>query len=190
MLQQKFSWPVPYQTWEHIHIDHAGPIEGKSYSQLWMTKRNASKLHQSQVSIQRLLIRAVWNLFAHFGLLKSPLSDNGSGFCSIEFFNFLSQNSITHIRTALYHPNSNGFAEASVRAVQLYFKNERLLKSKLDFCLITGTLLWQHLNHVEQLICVDCPLRSRLHFIKIFDQFPKASETSDHTILFVVGELV
>lgn len=29
MLQQKFSWPVPYQTWEHIHIDHAGPVEDK-----------------------------------------------------------------------------------------------------------------------------------------------------------------
>ena len=39
------------------------------------------------------------------------VTDNGSNFASKEFEDFLKQNGIRHIRTAPYHPASNGLAE-------------------------------------------------------------------------------
>ena len=55
--------------------------------------------------------------FAAHGLPEIVVTDNGSNFVSREFEDFLKQNGIRHIRTAPYHPASNGMAE---RAVQTF----------------------------------------------------------------------
>ena len=55
--------------------------------------------------------------FATHGLPEIVVTDNGSNFVSREFQDFLKQNGIRHIRTAPYHPASNGMAE---RAVQTF----------------------------------------------------------------------
>lgn len=76
-------------------------------------------------------ITVVRNLFARFCLPKSlvsdngVVSDNGCGFFSIEFCNFLRRNGITHIRTAPYHPNSNGLVKRSVRTVKSVLKKSK-----------------------------------------------------------------
>ena len=53
-------------------------------------------------------ITVLREMFAHNGLPKQLVSDNGPQFCSVEFQKFLTTNGIVHIRTALYHPASNG----------------------------------------------------------------------------------
>ena len=68
----------------------------------------------STVTIEKL--RA---MFATHGLPETLVSDNGSVFVRVEFQEFLRRNGIKHIRTAPYHPASNGLAE---RAMQT-FKN-------------------------------------------------------------------
>ena len=55
--------------------------------------------------------------FATHGLPEIVVTDNGSNFVSKEFEEFLKQNGIRHIRTAPYHPASNGQAE---RAIQTF----------------------------------------------------------------------
>ena len=57
------------------------------------------------------------SLFATHGLPEMIVSDNGSVFTSVEFQDFCSKNGIKHVKSAPYHPASNGLAE---RAVQTF----------------------------------------------------------------------
>ena len=56
------------------------------------------------------------------------VTDNGS-FTSEEFRTFMSENGITHITTAPYHPSNNDIAE---RAVQTVLKQQRETPYKSD----------------------------------------------------------
>ena len=67
----------------------------------------------SEVTIEHLS-----QIFATYGLPKSIVSDNGSCFTSDEFRKFVKQNGIQHIRTAPYHPASNGLAERGVQIIK------------------------------------------------------------------------
>ena len=65
----------------------------------------------------RCTVDALRTMFATHGLPEVLVSDNGSGFTSAEFKDFLKANGIRHITSAPYHPSSNGLAE---RAVQTF----------------------------------------------------------------------
>ena len=55
------------------------------------------------------------SLFARYGIPEQLVSDNGPQFTSEEFSQFMQPNGIKHIRTASYHPASNGLAERFVQ---------------------------------------------------------------------------
>ena len=50
-------------------------------------------------------------LFERFGLPETIVSDNGTPFTSEEFENFCKLLSINHLKSAPYHPRSNGLVE-------------------------------------------------------------------------------
>ena len=50
-------------------------------------------------------------LFARFGLPETIISDNGTPFTSKEFENIFELFSINHLKSAPYHPRSNGLVE-------------------------------------------------------------------------------
>ena len=56
------------------------------------------------------------NLFATHSIPEHVVSDDGSGFTSQEFKQFMGQNGIKHT-TSPYHPSSNGLAEHAVQTV-------------------------------------------------------------------------
>ncbi|TKR61812.1 hypothetical protein L596_028868 [Steinernema carpocapsae] len=63
----------------------------------------------------RCTIKALQDVFRTFGIPEQIVSDNGPQFMSSEFLDFCSLNGIKQLRTAPYHPQSNGEAERFVQ---------------------------------------------------------------------------
>ena len=57
-------------------------------------------------------------MFSRYGLPKQLVSDNGPQFVSEEFAAFLEANGVKHIRSAPYHPSTNGAAEKMVQTLK------------------------------------------------------------------------
>ena len=83
----------------------------------------------SSATIEKLRI-----VFATHGLPEIVVTNNGSNFVSREFEDFLKQNVICHIRTAPYHPASNGMAERAVQTFKEGMKkmNEGSVKTRVS----------------------------------------------------------
>ncbi|UYV69207.1 K02A2.6-like [Cordylochernes scorpioides] len=57
-------------------------------------------------------------LFSRFGIPRTLISDNGTWFTSEEFRQFKTRNGICHLKTAPFHPSSNGLAERAVQTIK------------------------------------------------------------------------
>lgn len=62
-------------------------------------------------------IKMLRDYFCTWGLPFLLVTDNGPSFTADLFKDFVTKNSVIHIRTAPYHPASNGAAENAVRRV-------------------------------------------------------------------------
>ena len=71
--------------------------------------------------------------FATHGLPDTLVSDNGPCFVSEEFEGFMKGSGIRHVRTAPYHPASNGLAERAVQSFKADMRKQssRSVKTKL-----------------------------------------------------------
>ena len=110
-------WEWPPRPWARLHADYAGLFLGKmflivvdAYSKWLEVKPVASA--SSATTIEQLR-----SIFATHGLPEMLVTDNGSIFTSAEFQEFTKLNGIRHVKSAPYHPASNGLAE---RAVQTF----------------------------------------------------------------------
>ena len=63
-------------------------------------------------------------MFATHGLPEMLVTDNGTPFVSEEIEQFYKQNGICHVRSAPYHPATNGLAERAVQTVKDFRKKE------------------------------------------------------------------
>ncbi|XP_043241173.1 uncharacterized protein K02A2.6-like [Amphibalanus amphitrite] len=118
-------WQYPDAPWQRVHVDYAGPVEGKmlliivdAYSKwpdVWITN-NVS----AQTTIDHLRMT-----FATHGLPEVIVSDNGGCFTSKEFGEFMSANQIRHVFTPPLHPASNGQAESMVKLVKNGIKKQK-----------------------------------------------------------------
>lgn len=109
-----FPWEWTKKPWSRLHIDHAGPFQGSlflivvhSYSK-WLEVIRVSSTEASAT------INTLRSLFAMHGIPDTIVSDNGSGFTSKEFGEFIENNGIRHILTSPKHPASNDQAERMV----------------------------------------------------------------------------
>ncbi|XP_046742529.1 uncharacterized protein K02A2.6-like [Diprion similis] len=123
-----WSWPdAPNQ---RLHADFLGPIDSQMYIVIldafskWLDVRPMSDITSKQT------ILVLKDYFTTWGLPVKLVTDNGPAFTSKEFMEFLVKYGVMHIRTAPYHPASNGAAENSVKTFKKKFKI--LVKSGLD----------------------------------------------------------
>ena len=120
-----FSWNVPTEPWQRIHIDYAGPFEGSSWLVVVDAFSKWIEIKPQRSTTTSGTVKALREIFCRFGLPRVIVSDNGPQFSSQEFKQFCDSNNIVHIRSTPYHPKTNGLAERAVRT----FK-ERFLASK------------------------------------------------------------
>ena len=67
----------------------------------------------SAKTIEKLCI-----ILANHGIPRKVVTDNGPTFTSYEFQEFMQKNGIAHVKSAPYHPSSNGLAGRAVQTLK------------------------------------------------------------------------
>ncbi len=116
-------WLWPAKPWQRIHIDYAGPVEGKMMLVVVDAHSKWPEVISMTSSTSQATIRALRGLFASYGLPQQLVSDNGPQFTSDEFTVFLKRNGVKHLLSSPYHPSTNGLAERFVRTLKSAMKN-------------------------------------------------------------------
>ena len=121
-------WEWPTVPWRRIHIDHLGPVEGRT---IFVAIDAHSKWIEAAIvrsTTTKETVHCLRDMIARYGLPEMIVSDNGTAFTSDEFKQFVVGNGITHKTTAPYHPATNGLAERAVQVIK-----NGLRKHKGDF---------------------------------------------------------
>nr|XP_031844104.1 uncharacterized protein K02A2.6-like [Nomia melanderi] len=122
-------WDWPQEPWQRIHTDFIGPYKGHNFLLLVDARTKWPEIFHMQTTTAEKTISAFRQVFARYGLPQQIISDNGPQFTSDAFKTFLRKLGITHIRSAVKHPASNGAAENLVktfkRRLKIMLKNGR-----------------------------------------------------------------
>ena len=108
-------WEWPGRTWHRIHIDYAGPFEGRMILIIVDAHIKYIDAHVVSSATTSATLTKLRQTFAILGLPSSVVSDTGSCFCSEVFEQFCRANGIKHIKYSSYHPSSNGLGESAVQ---------------------------------------------------------------------------
>ncbi|XP_043266601.1 uncharacterized protein K02A2.6-like [Venturia canescens] len=116
------SWKWPDGPNIRLHADFLGPIDGKMFIVIVDAFSKWLDVKEMRNITTDTTIKALKEYFSTWGIPMSVVTDNGPSFCSSDFENFLTEYGVRHIRTAPYHPASNGAAENAVRTFKKKFK--------------------------------------------------------------------
>ncbi|XP_059054704.1 uncharacterized protein K02A2.6-like [Achroia grisella] len=112
------EWIMPARPWSRIHVDFAGPFQNKIFLIVVDSYSKWPEVHIVNSMASSIVIKHLRYIFAQHGLCETLVSDNGTSFVSKDFEDFLVANKIKHIRTAPYHPATNGQAERMVQTLK------------------------------------------------------------------------
>ena len=128
-------WNWPTRPWQRVHVDFAGPFLGRMFLIVMVANSKWPEVVPMSTTTAEKTIGELRKLFAAHGLPEQLVSDNGAQFTSQEFEEFLKANGIKHIRSAPYHPATNGEAERFVQTFKHAMKaaksDEGTLETKL-----------------------------------------------------------
>ena len=164
-------WEWPAATWDRVHIDYAGPIQGQMYLVVVDAYSKWPFVVQTKSTTSETTIRILLSIFATEGLCKQLVSDNAPQFTSEEFESFLRRNGIKHITSAPYHPATNGIAERFVQTFKNGLKAAKGEKGSDHTKLMNFLMAYRNAPHsttgvAPALLFRGHTLRSRLDLMK------------------------
>ena len=118
-------WKWPSRPWSRLHLDFAGPFQGKMFLVLIDAHSKWIEATVTSSTSSIAVIEELRTIFAKFGFPETIVTDNGTGFVSQEFEAYLRRAGIRHVTSAPYHPASNGLAERAVQVVKNGLKKVR-----------------------------------------------------------------
>jgi hypothetical protein len=101
-------WKWPSRPWARLHIDFAGPFLGKMFLIIIDAHSKWIEAICTSSTSSVTMIEELRTLLAKFGIPETLVTDNGRGFVSGEFDDFVKRNEIKHITS---YPATNGVAE-------------------------------------------------------------------------------
>ena len=104
-------WKWPKQPWSQLHADFAGPFQGHMFLLVVDACSKWLEVHVMKSISSSATIEKLQSIFAIHGLPHKLVTDNGPAFTSSEFKTFMGMNGIVHIRSAPYHPSTNGLGQ-------------------------------------------------------------------------------
>ena len=140
-------WIWPSQPWDRIHIDYAGPFLNRMYLVVVDAHSKWPEIIQMSSTTAERTIEELRKLFSCYGLPRQLVSDNGPQFVAEEFQVFLKKNGIKHIRSAPYHPSSNGLAERFVQSFKRALTATGDQKKSIQQRISTFLLTYRSTNH-------------------------------------------
>lgn len=164
-------WQWPAQPWQRLHVDFAGPLDGL----MWLIVVDAHSKWPEVMAMKSTTaaktIDKLRTLFAQHGIPEQLVSDNGPQFVSEEFAEFCRQNGIRHIKSAPYHPATNGLAERFVQSFKNAMKasqhDTRSTSARLaKFLLRYRTTPHATTNTSPAMLLFRRPLRTRLDLVR------------------------
>ncbi|KXJ74169.1 hypothetical protein RP20_CCG014257 [Aedes albopictus] len=108
------SWPKPAKPWQRLHLDFAGPLDGSYFLILVDSFTKWPEVVRTNNITTATTLRILRGIFARYGQPETLVTDNGTQLTSDKFEAYCSANGIVHLKTAPYHPQSNGLAERFV----------------------------------------------------------------------------
>uniref|UniRef100_A0A8C6U8I0 Gypsy retrotransposon integrase-like protein 1 n=2 Tax=Neogobius melanostomus TaxID=47308 RepID=A0A8C6U8I0_9GOBI len=111
-------WDFPQDPWYRIHIDFAGPFEDKMFLVAVDAHSKWPEVAIMKTTTSEKTIEELGEIFSRFGAPVQLVSDNGPQLVSKEMSDFLQANGVQHIRSAPYHPATNGLAERFVQTLK------------------------------------------------------------------------
>lgn len=127
-------WPKTGKRQYRLHMDFAGPVDGYLIFILVDAETKWIEARPVKTATTDTTVQLLRESFARFGIPQCVVSDNRPQFSSGAMAKFLQENCIRHLRTAPYHPQSNGLAERAVRTIKEGLKKNKrgTLQEKLS----------------------------------------------------------
>ena len=98
------DWPE--KPWKCVHLDYAGPINGKMFLIVIDAHSKWMEVEIVNSATAQATIECLRMIFARFGLPEVMVTDNGTCFTSSEFQVFEQCNNIRHVCITPYHPSA------------------------------------------------------------------------------------
>ncbi|XGW34117.1 hypothetical protein V3C99_018143 [Haemonchus contortus] len=131
------AWLTAAYAWQRIHVDFAGPVCGLFYMVVVdVFSKWTGIIEMTSISAGQT-VKGLKKIFARYGIPQTIVSDNGTQFTSEQFKMMCEEGGITHVRTAPYHPQSNGQAERFVdqeRGIKKLKGEEKPSEETLNVC--------------------------------------------------------